>query len=209
MARVDSLPDAAKGLLQTGSVIEREFSYELIKTTSGLSEQELLSHLSVLKDAELLYERGIYPECTYVFKHALTREVVYDSLLSAKRQKLHGQIARAIEGLHREDLREHFGVLAEHYVASEDYDKGAYYSEMASEQAEKTASINDSIAYCRKRVSCLEKLPKTEEIMTRLIDARTALGFYLIQMRHFPEAKEAVEPILDSLILSQDKKRSA
>jgi hypothetical protein len=86
MARVDSLPEGAKELLQIGSVIEREFSYELIKRATGLLEQELLSHLSVLKDSELLYERGIYPETTYIFKHALTREVVYDSILTHRKK---------------------------------------------------------------------------------------------------------------------------
>ena len=72
MARVDSLPESAKELLQTGSVIEREFSYELITHVTGLQEDQLLNRLAVLKDSELLYERGIYPESTYVFKHALT-----------------------------------------------------------------------------------------------------------------------------------------
>jgi predicted ATPase len=75
MARVDSLPQETKDLLQTVSVVGRESSYELIKRITGLKEQELLSHLSVLKDSELLYERGIYPQSTYVFKHALTQDV--------------------------------------------------------------------------------------------------------------------------------------
>jgi hypothetical protein len=61
MARVGSLPEGAKELLQTGSVIEREFSHKLIKRVTSLSQEELLSYLPVLKDAELLYERGIYP----------------------------------------------------------------------------------------------------------------------------------------------------
>jgi class 3 adenylate cyclase len=82
MARVDTLPQGAKELLQTGSVIEREFSYELIKKVTGISQEELLSNLSILKDSELLYERGIYPDTTYIFKHALTREVVYNSLVT-------------------------------------------------------------------------------------------------------------------------------
>ena len=72
MARVDSLPEGAKEVLQTGSVIEREFSYELIKKVTGLSEQALLSHLSSMRDSELVYERGIFPQSTYIFKHALT-----------------------------------------------------------------------------------------------------------------------------------------
>jgi class 3 adenylate cyclase len=66
MARVDSLPEIAKEVLQTGSVIEREFSYKLINRVMRISQDELLSHLSVLKDAELLYERGIYPHSTYI-----------------------------------------------------------------------------------------------------------------------------------------------
>ena len=68
MARVDSLPEGAKEVLQTGSAIEREFTYDLIKRVKGLPEQELLPHLSVLKDSELLYERGIYPETTLYFQ---------------------------------------------------------------------------------------------------------------------------------------------
>jgi predicted ATPase len=88
MARIDSLPEGTKGLLQTISAVGRESSYDLIKHLTGLSEEELLPQLSVLKDAELLYERGIYPQSTYIFKHALTQEVVYDSLLLKKRKEI-------------------------------------------------------------------------------------------------------------------------
>ena len=105
MARVDSLPDAAKEVLQAGSAIEREFSYELIKAVTELPEQELLSHLSVLKDAELLYERGIFPQSTYVFKHALTREVVYDSILAKRKKLLHEKIGNAIEEIYADNHR--------------------------------------------------------------------------------------------------------
>jgi class 3 adenylate cyclase len=96
MARVDSLPDKAKEVLQTGATIEREFSYELIKQVTGLSEKELMSNLSALKDSELLYERGIYPQTLYIFKHALTREVVYESILSNRKKRLHEEIGNAI-----------------------------------------------------------------------------------------------------------------
>ena len=76
MARVDTLPEGAREVLQIGSVIEREFGHDLIKHVAEIPEQELLVHLSTLKDSELIYERGIYPRSTYIFKHALTREVV-------------------------------------------------------------------------------------------------------------------------------------
>jgi class 3 adenylate cyclase len=124
MARVDSLPDAAKGLLQTGSVIEREFSYKLIKRVTGISQEDLLSDLSVLKDSELVYERGIYPQSTYIFKHALTREVVYDSILVTKKKGLHAEIGDAIEDNYKDNLDEYYETLAEHYITGESYEKG-------------------------------------------------------------------------------------
>jgi class 3 adenylate cyclase/tetratricopeptide (TPR) repeat protein len=207
MARVDTLPEGAKEMLQTGSVIEREFTYELIKQVSGLSEQELWSQLSVLKDAELLYERGIYPESTYIFKHALTREVVYDSILTKRKMKLHGEIGNAIEELYKDNIVEHYEVLAEHYITSEDHEKGAEYSRLAAKKAVRTASFIDAFAYGEKRISCLEKLPVSADVQKRIIDARAGIGLFYIQLNYHHEAKEAVEPIADLALEYNNKKR--
>ena len=206
MARVDSLPDAAKGVLQTGSVIEREFSYELIKRVTGISEGELLSDLSALRDSELLYERGIYPQSAYIFKHTLTREVVYDSILTTRKKRLHADIGDAIEDVYKDNLDEHYEVLAEHHIAGESYEKGAEYSRLAERKAEKAASLNDAIAYGEKRVACLEKSPQTEDVEAKIVAARTTLGLYYSQMSYHVEAKEAVEPIVD-LALERGYKR--
>ena len=116
-ARVDLLPDAAKELLKTASVVGREMSHELLQELAGSDEEDLLADLSTLRDAELLYERGIYPHSTYLFKHALTQEVVHDSLLQNQRRKLHRRAGEAIESIHRTNLSEHYGVLAEHFIA--------------------------------------------------------------------------------------------
>ncbi|NIS71192.1 MAG: AAA family ATPase [Proteobacteria bacterium] len=206
MARVDALPDGAKEVLQTGSAIEREFSYELIKQVTGLPEKDLLSNLSALKESELLYERGIYPQSTYIFKHALTREVVYDSILAKRKRKLHDEICNAIEKLYKENIDEHFGVLAEHYIVSENYEKGAEYSKLAAKKARKGALFNDAIAYGEKCATCLAKLPRTEDVEKKLIDAKVTLGLYYNQLFHHVEAKEAVEPIIE-LALQRDYKR--
>ena len=182
MARVDSLPDAAKEVLQAGSAIEREFSYELIKAVTELPEQELLSHLSVLKDAELLYERGIFPQSTFVFKHALTREVVYDSILARRKKLLHEKIGTAIEDIYADNLGDHYGVLVEHFLAGDGYETAAKYARLASKKAEKTASLNDAILYAEKGIACLERLPASDEVQKKIIDARTVLGLYLLQI---------------------------
>ncbi|KKK68615.1 hypothetical protein LCGC14_2942300, partial [marine sediment metagenome] len=191
----------------TGSVIEREFSYDLIKRVTGLSEQELRSRLSILKDSELLFERGIYPDTLYIFKHALTREVVYDSILTRRREELHEDIGKAIEEIYKESIDEYYGVLVEHYIYSKNYEKGADYSKLAEKKAEKTASLNDAISYARKRISCLEKLPVDDDVEKKIISARTVLGLYYVQLALAVEAKEAVDPIVDLAIKRNYKKR--
>ncbi|KKL47383.1 hypothetical protein LCGC14_2336090, partial [marine sediment metagenome] len=144
MARVDSVTEGAKEMLQTGSVIEREFTYELIKRVTGLPEQELLSHLSVLKDSELLYERGIYPESTYIFKHALTREVTYDSILTRKKKNLHEEIGNAIEELYADRFEERYELLAHHYGLAEDWEKAVHFGRLAAEKAYKLTQFQQA-----------------------------------------------------------------
>jgi class 3 adenylate cyclase/tetratricopeptide (TPR) repeat protein len=209
MARVDSLSEGAKEVLQIGSVIEREFSYQLIKNMTDLPEQELLSYLSSSKDLELLYERGIYPQSTYIFKHALTQEVVYQSILTKKRKKLHGEIGKAIENLYKKSLDEHYGVLAEHFLESENYEKAANCSKLAARSAEKMASLNDAVSFAKKAVASLENLPPTNDTERKLIDARTVLGLYLAQLNHFVDARKSIDPIFDLAIKHDYKKRLA
>jgi tetratricopeptide (TPR) repeat protein len=207
MARVDALPEGAKEVVQTGSVIEREFSYQLIKRVTGISEQELLSRLSVLKDSELVFERGIFPESTYIFKHALTQEVVYDSILTRKKKRLHEEIGNAIEELYKDNLQEHYGVLAEHFISSENNEKGAEYCRLAGIKAVKAGSFHDAIGYGEKQIVCLEKLPQTDAFVTNLIDARTKTGHYYAQLGKFVEAKATVDPIVDLAVKLTYKKR--
>jgi tetratricopeptide (TPR) repeat protein len=207
MARVDSLPGGAKEVLQTGSVIEREFTYDLIKRVTGLQEQELLSHLSAIKDSEFLYERGIYPESAYIFKHALTREVVYESILTKRKKRLHEKIGNAIEERYKRNIDERYSLLAEHYILSENYEKGAEYSKLAAKKAQKAASYEDAIEHAKKGVFCLEKLSETKAIQKKIIDARTALAMYFLGLNRHIEAREAVAPIVDLAVELDYQKR--
>ena len=207
MARIDKLPEAARDVLRTGSVIEREFSHELIRKVTELAEQELLSHLSTLKDSELLYERGVYPQSTYIFKHALTREVAYDSILAKKKKTIHEKIGNAIEAIYKESIAEHYEILSEHYSMSENYLKSAEYSKLAGKKAEKAASLTEAITHYNKRVLSLEKLPLTDDVEKQIIDARTALSLYMFQIWYFVEAKETIDPIIEMAFRSGNKKR--
>ncbi len=132
--------------------------------------------------------------------------MVYDSILTKTKKRLHGQIGDAIEELYKDNINEHYEILAEHYIASENYEKAAGYSKLAGKKAEKAASLNDAITYAKKRVASIEKLPQAEDMEKELIDARTILGLYIAQMNYYVEAKEAIDPIID-LALKHDYKR--
>jgi class 3 adenylate cyclase/tetratricopeptide (TPR) repeat protein len=174
MARIDKLPEGAKEVLQTGSVIEREFSYDIIKAVADLPEQELLSHLSALKDFELLYERGIYPQSTYVFKHALTREVAYNSLLKKRRKGVHSKIARAIEGLYSQRLEEFYEKLAYHYSKCGNLEKACQHLILSGEKASRSYSNWEAFQLYKKAINLLKQLPGTDE------NRRKRLSVYLL-----------------------------
>ena len=175
MARVDSLPEGAKGLLQTASVVGREFSHDLIKRVTDLSEEELWSHLSVLKDSELLYERGIYPQSTYVFKHALTHQVAYGSLLQERRRSLHARIMKAIEWLHASRLTEQVERIAQHALKGEIWDKALVYLRQAGRKNFGRAVPREAAACFEQALVALQHLPQSPDLMEQAIDVRFEL----------------------------------
>jgi class 3 adenylate cyclase/tetratricopeptide (TPR) repeat protein len=172
MARVDSLPEGAKGLLQTGSVAGREFSHDLIKKVTDLSEEELWSHLSVLKDSELLYERGIYPQSAYVFKHALTQEVAYNTLLHKRRRETHEKIGKAMEQIYADRLEEFSEMLAYHSLEGEDWQRAYSYSLKAGLRALSLSVYEEAQRYFEAALSALRKLPSERARIEQEIDLR-------------------------------------
>jgi len=187
MARVDSLPEGTKGLLQTVSVVGRESSYELIKQVTGLTEDELLPQLSVLKDSELLYDRGIYPQSTYVFKHALTQDVAYDSLLLKRRKEIHGKIGEVIESLYPDRLEEYHELLAYHYGRSANTDRALQYLDLANQKAARLNAMEEAKAYFDEAMTLLDALPETEENRQRRISLLVNQGIVFFLLLRHPE----------------------
>jgi class 3 adenylate cyclase/tetratricopeptide (TPR) repeat protein len=197
LARVDALPEGAKELLQVGSLIEREFPYKLVKAAMHLPEEELLRRFSFLKDAELLYERGLFPDSTFVFKHALTREVVFETLLERKKKEIHVDIGKAIEEVYKDNLEEMYSALAEHFEGGGDCEKASQYFLLAQERALRRSAYTDAIAFTRKEVACLEKLPSTVEVQKRVIDARVTLANNVRLLSRYVDARDAVASVFD------------
>jgi predicted ATPase len=136
MARIDRLEDAPKRMLQLAAVIGREFTHRLIDRlveVPGRTE-EFLQELTAL---ELIYEKSLFPELAYTFKHAVTQDVAYNSLLLQRRRDLHRHIGLGIEELYAERLEEHYEVLAHHFYKAEAWDKAITYLVRAGEKSAK------------------------------------------------------------------------
>jgi predicted ATPase len=149
MSRVDKLPEGAKEVLQIGSVIEREFGWNLLKEVTRLEEMELLARLSHLKEAELIFERGIFPQVNFIFQHALTRELIYNSLLTEKRQECHRLIAEAMEKIFADRLDEHSPMLALHFTLGGDSERGYAYHHVAGNLAARSYANQEALEHFR------------------------------------------------------------
>lgn len=207
MARVDLLPNPTKEVLQVASVIEREFGYELIRAITDLPEQELFTHLVTLRDLEHLYEQGCFPQSSYVFRHALSREVVYNSILARRQKKLHRKIGQAIEEMYKDSLEAHYSNLADHFMISEDFQKSAEYSDLSIDSARKQAAITSAISYAQKRIAAIEHLPPRPEVQQQLIDARMDYAVTLFMQGYIALAKQATDPVVGMVFNTNDKRR--
>jgi predicted ATPase len=176
MARVDSLPEGAKGTLLKGSVAGREFSHSLIELVMGLPEREMLSHLSLLKDAELLYERGIYPQSTYIFKHSLIQDATYQSLLKSTRQKYHRKIAQVLEEHFTESVEMQPELLAHHYTEAGLNEQAVGYWHQAGKRATQRSANVEAISHLTEGLEVLMTLPDTLERARQELDFQTTLG---------------------------------
>ena len=114
-ARIDRLPDSGKVVLQSAAVVGREFSEPVLRRVTGLPEHELAATLESLGTAELIYERTLYPEAQYAFKHPLTQDVAYRSQLRERRARAHAAAAGALEELHPHALDELAALVSNHW----------------------------------------------------------------------------------------------
>ena len=126
MARLDRLV-TAKGIAQMGATIGRQFSYALLQAVAQVDAQTLQRELGRLVEAELVYQRGLPPQSTYVFKHALIQDAAYQSLLKSTRQGYHQQIAQVLEAQFPETAEAQPELLAHHYTEAGLTEQAVHY----------------------------------------------------------------------------------
>ena len=146
-ARIDRLAPQEKTLLQTLAVLGKEFPLSLVQRVTDRSEAELYGALARLQAAEFIYEQPAFPEVEYTFKHALTQEVAYNSLLIERRKVLHERTAQAIETLFQARLEDHYEALAYHYGRSSNVQKAITYFQLAGQQAGQRSANTEAIQH--------------------------------------------------------------
>jgi class 3 adenylate cyclase len=142
-ARMDRLEDNLKRTIQVASVIGKHFAFRILQTITGVKEN-LKPNLLKLQGLEFIYEKSLFPELEYVFKHALTQEVAYNSLLQKRKTEMHEKIGKAIEELYAESLEEFYEVLAYHYSKSENSEKANQYLKLSGNKATKSYSNSET-----------------------------------------------------------------
>ncbi len=170
MARIDRLEEAPKRALQLASVIGREFTRRLLERISDIRARTE-EFLQELKAMELIYERSFFPELAYMFKHALTHDVAYNSLLMQRRKELHRLIAMAIEELYAERLAEQYEILAYHFSRGEEWEKALEYLLKAAEKATQAFATREAIALYDQALEAVGHLGDA-------VDARTLMAIH-------------------------------
>jgi tetratricopeptide (TPR) repeat protein len=184
-ARIDRLSPGDKALLQTASVVGKDVPFVLLQAIAEPAADELHAAIGRLQGAEFLYEAGIFPDLEYTFKHALTHDVTYGSLLQDRRRTLHRQIVEAIERLYPDRLAEHIERLAHHALRGEAWGKAMPYLQQAGAKAFARSANREALAYFEQALTVLTHLPETRETLEQAIDLRFDLRNALFPLAEF------------------------
>jgi class 3 adenylate cyclase/predicted ATPase len=194
-SRIDRLAVEQKDLLQTMAVIGRESPGALIRKIAAPGDGELEQMLSALQAGEFIYEQPTAAEIEYVFKHALTQEVAYNSLLIERRKLLHERTGAAIEALYAERLDDYLSELARHYQRSANTAKALEYLGRAGQQAVQRSSQAEAIGFFTSALELLQTLPETLPRLEQELTLQLSLGAALWVAKGWtaPEASQAFE----------------
>jgi class 3 adenylate cyclase/tetratricopeptide (TPR) repeat protein len=168
-ARLDRLDRPTRESLRLASVIGREFARRILERIST-SHDRLSKSLETLKVLELIQQIQVVPETAYMFKHVLTQEVTYETLLRQKRKELHGLVGQAIEELYQDRIEEQANLLHHHFSLAENWPKAAEYGRQAANRAYRLSQFHEALAIFERAKGCLLKLPEDRSQQETLID---------------------------------------
>jgi predicted ATPase len=169
-ARIDRLSPGQKHLLQTASVIGRDVPLSLLRKVAEAPKGALLSDLAHLVASDFIYERTLFPEPEYTFKHALTHEVTYQGLLRSRQRTLHAQVLEALETVNADPVSEEVDRLAYHAFFGEVWDKALAYARQAGARAVARSAHLEAIEWFARALRALAHLPGNTEQTEQAID---------------------------------------
>jgi TOMM system kinase/cyclase fusion protein len=192
MARLDRLAPVRE-VAQLGAILGREFSYELLRAISPLAEGTLQQGLRQLVEAELIYQRGLPPQATYLFKHALVQDTAYHSLLKSTRQQSHRQVAQVLEARFAETVDTQPELVAHHYTEAGLVEQAIPYWQKAGQRATQQSAYVEAIRHLRRGLELLKLVPDTPERARHELTLQAALGAPLQATKGWaaPEVEQA------------------
>jgi class 3 adenylate cyclase/tetratricopeptide (TPR) repeat protein len=179
LARLDRLA-TAKVVAQLGATIGRTFAYEVIEAVASLDAATLQGTLAQLVEAEVVTQRGLPPQATYTFKHALIQDAAYQALLRSTRQHYHQRIARALAERFPESVETQPEVLAQHYAVAGLHAQALSCWQRAVQRALERSAYREAAGCCEEALSALSHLPETRATREQAIDLRLALRSALL-----------------------------
>ncbi len=189
-ARIDRLAPEDKRLLQAAAVIGKDVPFALLQPIAELPEEDLRRGLARLQSAEFVYETHLFPDLEYTFKHALTHDVAYGSLLQDRRRALHVRIVDTIERTYPDRLAEHVDRLAHHAFLGEGWAKAVTYLQQAGAKALARSVHREAIRYFEEALTALTHLPETRETLEQAIDLRFDLRNALLPLVEWGRIEE-------------------
>jgi len=203
-ARIDRLPPDDKSLLQIAAVIGEDIPLPLLRAIVDESEDVVRARLARLRAAEFLYEAQLFPVLEYTFKHALTHDVAYASLLQEHRRVLHARILSAMESLYADRLAEHTERLADHAIAAGAWDKAVDYHRRAADRAMSRSAHREAAQRFDRALEAIAHLPETRETIEKSVDLRIdtrkalfPLGQYVRGLDRLREAERIAQKLDD------------
>ncbi|MGD2272248.1 MAG: tetratricopeptide repeat protein [Desulfobacterales bacterium] len=201
LARVDRLKEPSKRTIQAAAVIGREFTLRLLARQEEL-ERQLKRYMKELKKLELVREKSLFPEIEYMFKHAVTKDVIYSSLLLKHRKKLHRTIAESIVSLYENNTDDYLEMLAFHYLHSDVREKSITYLIKAGEKAKSIYANAEAIQYFQKALEVMAKHDGTRDqdrkkTHRNLADLYDLIGDYPQAVQHYTEEMKFVSSVLE------------
>ena len=185
LARLDRLAPV-KEIAQIGAALGREFSHALLAAVADRPEAELHAALDQLVSSELVFRRGVPPEATYTFKHALVQDAAYGTLLKSQRQHLHARIAKVLEEQFPETAQAQPELLAHHCTQAGLVGKAIEYWHKGGQLAIRRSTMAEAVALLDNGLDALQGLPEGEERDRQELELQVALGVALVAARGMP-----------------------